>query len=120
MTQHTRPRLQGAPLPAMRRDYLVSVTVIDYSVSSPPGRAGGIDGRVTKGVRVAKAKPSQQKRARERARQERQKEKELRRQENKARRAAAGPRPEGEEDPDIAGIVPGPQPPLWDEEDETK
>ena len=56
---------------------------------------------------MAKAKPSQQKRARERARQERQKEKELRRQENRARRAAAGPRQAGDEDPDIApGLVP--------------
>jgi len=66
---------------------------------------------------VAKAKPSQQKRARERARQERQKEKTLRRQENKARRAAAGPRQEGDEDPDIAGIIPGPQPPLWEDDE---
>jgi hypothetical protein len=59
---------------------------------------------------VAKAKPSQQKRARERARQERQKEKEQRRQESKARKAATGPRQPGDEDPDIAGIRPGPQP----------
>ena len=71
-----------------------------------------------KGATVAKAKPSQQKRARERARQERQKEKEARRQENRARRAAAGPRQVGDEDPDIAGIIPGPQPPLWEDEDE--
>jgi len=73
-----------------------------------------------KGATVAKAKPSQQKRARERARQERQKEKEQRRQESKARKAASGPRQVGDEDPDIAGIVPGPQKPLWeDEEDDT-
>jgi hypothetical protein len=69
---------------------------------------------------VAKAKPSQQKRARERARQERQKEKEQRRLESKARKASAGPRQAGEEDPDIAGIVPGPQKPLWEDEEETK
>jgi hypothetical protein len=78
-----------------------------------PGRSPGL---MQQGGTVAKAKPSQQKRARERARQERQKEKEQRRQENRARRAAAGPRQEGDEDPDIAGIVPGPQPPLWDED----
>jgi hypothetical protein len=65
---------------------------------------------------VAKAKPSQQKRARERARQERQKEKEQRRQESKARKAAAGPRQPGDQDPDIAGIIPGPQKPLWEDE----
>ncbi|NUR53620.1 MAG: hypothetical protein HOQ29_04170 [Acidobacteria bacterium] len=67
---------------------------------------------------MAKAKPSQQKRARERARQERQKEKEQRRLESKARKAASGPRQVGEEDPDIAGIIPGPQKPLWEDEDE--
>jgi hypothetical protein len=71
-----------------------------------------------KGATVAKAKPSQQKRARERARQERQKEKEQRRLESKARKAASGPRQVGDEDPDIAGIVPGPQKPLWEDEEE--
>jgi hypothetical protein len=71
------------------------------------------------GDTVAKAKPSQQKRARERARQERQKEKEHRRQETKARKAASGPRQAGDEDPDLAGIIPGPQKPLWDEDEET-
>jgi hypothetical protein len=40
---------------------------------------------------------------------ERQKEKEQRRLETRDRRATAGPRAEGE-DPDIAGIRPGPQP----------
>ncbi len=40
---------------------------------------------------------------------ERQKEKEARRAENKERRANVQPRAEGE-DPDIAGIRPGPQP----------
>ena len=74
---------------------------------------------IEKGDTVAKAKPSQQKRARERARQERQKEKEQRRQESKARKAASGPRQAGDEDPDIAGIVPGPQKPLWEEDEET-
>jgi len=55
------------------------------------------------------SRPTAQKRAREKARIERQKEKEQRRHENKERRASVGPRGEGE-DPDIAGIVPGPQP----------
>jgi hypothetical protein len=57
-----------------------------------------------------------QKRARERARQERAQEKAQRRAEAKLRKddrpAAPG------EDPDIAGIVPGPQPRQWDYEDE--
>ena len=50
--------------------------------------------------------------------QERQKEKEQRRQESKARKASSGPRQTGDEDPDIAGIIPGPQKPLWEDEDE--
>ena len=37
-----------------------------------------------------------------------------RRQEAKTNRANSGPRPPGE-DPDIAGIVPGPQPPREDQ-----
>ena len=52
------------------------------------------------------------KRARERARQEWQKEKAARREEAKARKASV-PRYAGDEDPDIAGIVPGPQPSPW-------
>ena len=55
------------------------------------------------------SRPTAQKRAREKARIERQKEKEQRRAENRERRANATTRGEGE-DPDIAGIVPGPQP----------
>ncbi len=63
-----------------------------------------------------------QKRARERARQERQQEKVQRREEAKIRRATSGGRDSGE-DPDLAGIVPGPQPVPWaedleDQEDE--
>ncbi len=37
-----------------------------------------------------------------------------RRQEAKTNRASSGPHPPGE-DPDIAGIVPGPQPPRDDQ-----
>jgi hypothetical protein len=57
-------------------------------------------------------KVSAQKRARERARQERQKEKTARRGEAKDRKTSA-PRPGGDVDPDIAGIVPGPQASPW-------
>ena len=68
-----------------------------------------------------RSRPSQQKRHKERARQEKQKMKAERRQEAK-QRAPCGPAPAGEVDPDIAGIVPGPQPPredmLLDEEPE--
>ena len=54
------------------------------------------------------SRPTAQKRAREKARIERQKEKEQRRAENRERKANTPPVP-GEEDPDIAGIRPGPQ-----------
>jgi hypothetical protein len=58
------------------------------------------------------------KRERERARAEKQKEKAARRQEARSRRDS-GPSSSGGEDPDIAGIVPGPQPNPWgDEPDE--
>jgi hypothetical protein len=55
------------------------------------------------------SRPSFQKRQKEKARQERQKEKDARRVEARERKATAPPKPDGE-DPDIAGIVPGPQP----------
>jgi hypothetical protein len=65
---------------------------------------------------VQKSRPTQNKRARERARQEKQQHKAARRLEAKARKAqSATPAPEGE-DPDIAGIVPGPQPSPWGED----
>ena len=58
--------------------------------------------------------PSLNKRQRERSRQEKQREKEAKRQQRKQDRAQRGPTdPEGV-DPDIAGIVPGPQPPAED------
>jgi len=60
---------------------------------------------------ASKSRPTQLKRQRERAQAERRSQKVARRQEARARRAAT-PRPFGEGDPDIAGIVPGPQPPL--------
>ncbi len=52
------------------------------------------------------------KRDRERARQDRQKQKTARRQEAKERRANTPDAPPGI-DPDIAGIVPGPQANPW-------
>ena len=52
------------------------------------------------------------KRERERARAEKQKQKAVRREEAKQRRSQAGPGQPGE-DPDIAGIVPGPQANPW-------
>ena len=60
-------------------------------------------------------KVSAQKRARERARQERQKEKTARRGEAKDRKTTA-PRGAGGGDPDIEGIVPGPQASPWGDE----
>ncbi|HEV8488029.1 MAG TPA: hypothetical protein VGV87_31200 [Blastocatellia bacterium] len=56
-----------------------------------------------------KSRPTFQKREKEKARQQRQKDKEVRRSEAKERQGVRGPRLEGE-DPDIAGIRPGPQP----------
>ena len=53
------------------------------------------------------------KRQKEKNRIEKRQEKEARRKERKEERANRQ-RPAGEEDPDIAGIVPGPQPPPED------
>jgi hypothetical protein len=61
-------------------------------------------------------KVTQQKRARERARQEKQQEKVRRREEAKVRRANTPGGHDAGEDPDIAGIVPGPQPSPWGDE----
>jgi hypothetical protein len=63
---------------------------------------------------VQKSRPTQNKRARERARQEKQQQKAARRQEKSQR--PTKPTREGGEDPDIAGIVPGPQPSPWGDE----
>jgi len=63
-----------------------------------------------------RSKPTFQKKERERARLQRQKDKEARRVENRERKAAEPPRI-GDEDPEIAGIRPGPQPlpEQWDD-----
>ena len=57
------------------------------------------------------------KRERERARAEKQKAKAVRREEAKQRRNDTVPSQPGV-DPDIAGIVPGPQPNPWLDDDE--
>ena len=62
-----------------------------------------------------RSRPSQQKRHKERARQEKQKMKAEKRLETKVRRGNADPANPGE-DPDIAGIIPGPQPLREDQE----
>lgn len=64
-----------------------------------------------------RTRPTLEKRAKERARQEKRKLKDERRATAKAVKAA-NPRQEGDEDPDIAGIKPGPQPNPWGDEDE--
>jgi hypothetical protein len=64
---------------------------------------------------VQKSRPTQNKRARERARQEKQQQKVARRLEIKSREVA-GPGVAPDEDPDIAGIIPGPQPSVWEDE----
>jgi hypothetical protein len=59
------------------------------------------------------SRPTSNKRAREKAQAERKKEKEQRRTENRERKANTPVR-SGEEDPDLVGMVPGPQPkPDW-------
>jgi hypothetical protein len=52
------------------------------------------------------------KRQKEQARAQKNKEKVARRADRKKEKADRPTRLPGEEDPDIAGIVPGPQPPL--------
>ncbi len=58
-------------------------------------------------------RPSINKRNREQARRERQQDKETRRQQRAEEKRNRQPTADGE-DPDLAGIVPGPQPPLED------
>lgn len=64
-----------------------------------------------------RTRPTLEKRAKERARQEKRKQKEERRASAKLQKSNS-PRREGEEDPDIAGIVPGPQPNPWGDDEE--
>jgi hypothetical protein len=62
---------------------------------------------------VQKSRPTQNKRARERARQEKQQMKTARRLEAKSRKPSSSDGSRAGEDPDIAGIVPGPQRSAW-------
>ncbi len=64
-----------------------------------------------------RTRPTLEKRAKERARQEKRKQKEERRATAKLQKHNS-PRREGDEDPDIAGIVPGPQPSPWGDDEE--
>jgi hypothetical protein len=57
-------------------------------------------------------RPGASKRQKELARKEKQKEKAQRKAQRSGEKRERG---EGEEDPDIAGIVPGPQPPPEDQ-----
>jgi hypothetical protein len=66
---------------------------------------------------VQKSRPTQNKRARERAKQEKQQQKAARRLESKQRRAADTGGTSDGVDPDIAGIVPGPQPSPWGDDE---
>jgi hypothetical protein len=63
-----------------------------------------------------RSRPTSNKRERERAKLEKRKEKAARRQRATSERSNAPRRPG--EDPDIAGIVPGPQPREWTVEDD--
>ena len=58
--------------------------------------------------------PGSLKRQKELARQQRQREKKAEREERKIA-SKSRPKPSGGEDPDIAGIIPGPQPKLEEE-----
>ena len=67
-----------------------------------------------------RTRPTLEKRAKERARQEKRKQKEERRVAAKTNKPLSprGAGRAGEDDPDIAGIVPGPQPSPWGDEEE--
>jgi hypothetical protein len=61
-----------------------------------------------------RTRPSLQKREREKAKREKQAQKAARRSELKTTK----PSFDGDGDPDLAGIVPGPQPKPWDDDGE--
>lgn len=96
-------RAAGFVLPPARCRSTVSLRM------SPRGKEGQLN----------RSRPTHLKREREKARRERQQMKVARRAEASARRAAA-PRPKDGEDPDIAGIIPGPQPSPWGDEEEDR
>jgi hypothetical protein len=69
---------------------------------------------------LQKSRPTQSKRARERAKQEKQQQKAARRLESQQRKASQASRATGGEDPDVAGIVPGPQPSPWGDDEDSE
>ena|SRR4051794_34527567 len=83
------------------------------------GCRAGLSGSPKIDVMTNRSRPTQAKRIREKALQEKRQQKASRRQDAKDRRDQRDPgAPEGE-DPDIAGIVPGPQPhPYLDPDEE--
>jgi hypothetical protein len=76
-----------------------------------PGSQRACEGPFNETRRFAIAAPGATKRLKELARQQKQREKAEKREQRK-REKAERPAPEQGVDPDIAGIVPGPQPPL--------
>jgi hypothetical protein len=64
---------------------------------------------------VANTRPSVNKRRKEANRREKKAAKAEKRAQRSAEKAARGHTASGDEDPDIAGIVPGPQPLPWSE-----
>jgi hypothetical protein len=68
------------------------------------------------GAVAAHTRPSVNKRLREAQKKEKQAAKAERRAQRAAEREKRGPQSTGD-DPDIAGIVPGPQPLPWDDEE---
>jgi hypothetical protein len=69
------------------------------------------------GIVANRTRPTLEKRAKERARQEKRKQKEERRANAKLQRSSTTPRTGTADDPDIAGIVPGPQPSPWGDDE---
>ena len=80
-------------------------------VTNTPRPACGISALLQNSRTVSKPRPSVNKRRKEEARKERQRNKAAKRVERAAEKANRDDSA-GDEDPDIAGIVPGPQPPF--------
>jgi hypothetical protein len=78
---------------------------------------GAPSGTLSVGIMTNRSRPTQAKRAREKALQEKRQQKAARRQDAKERQGGRSDRGDGV-DPDIAGIVPGPQPHPFLDEDE--
>jgi hypothetical protein len=96
----TRPPALQAPKHLNRRENRGRARPDSRAPDRKEGIIGG-RGRVTSA-----------KRDREKSRQEKQREKEAQRAQRKANKRARGSSPDGE-DPDLAGLKWGPQPPLY-------